>query len=103
MEAVYGETTVAVNEEGFLLDPAAWTPAIGMSIASAIGITMSPDRWTVINVAREEFLSEKASPGLRRLSKKTGLPIKTFYDLFPDGPAKKIAKIAGIPKPKSCL
>jgi dissimilatory sulfite reductase related protein len=103
MEAVYGEAAVAVNEEGFLLDPAAWTPAIGVGIANDVGITMSPERWTVVNAARDEFVTEKASPGLRRLSKKTGLPIKTFYDLFPDGPAKKIARIAGIPKPKSCL
>jgi TusE/DsrC/DsvC family sulfur relay protein len=103
MEAVYGETTVVVNEEGFLVEPAAWTQAIGTGIANAIGITMSPDRWTVVNAARQEFLAEKASPGLRRLSKTTGLPIKMFYELFPDGPAKKIARIAGIPKPKSCL
>lgn len=103
MDAVYAGTTLAVNEEGFLADPPRWTPAIGGAIATELGIAMTPESWTAVNAARAEFLAEGASPGLRRLSKKTGMPIKAFYDLFPDGPAKKIARVAGIPKPKSCL
>ena len=38
-----------------------------------------------------------------KVSKRSETPIKAIYKLFPDGPAKLIAKIAGIPKPKSCL
>jgi tRNA 2-thiouridine synthesizing protein E len=40
---------------------------------------------------------------LRKISKRSETPIKSIYKLFPDGPAKLVAKIAGIPKPKSCL
>jgi sulfur relay (sulfurtransferase) DsrC/TusE family protein len=29
--------------------------------------------------------------------------IKEFYALFPNGPLKKATKIAGIPKPASCI
>jgi dissimilatory sulfite reductase related protein len=31
------------------------------------------------------------------------VPIKELYQLFPKGPAKKAAKIAGIPKPRGCI
>ena len=103
METTYAGETVAVNEDGFLADPSKWTAAIGGAIAVELGVSMSPQHWTAVNTAREEFVGAGASPGLRRLAKKSGMPIKAFYDLFPDGPAKKIARIAGIPKPKSCL
>ena len=93
----------ARDPEGFLLDPTQWNRALGETIAHEVGLTLSPQHWTVIDAARGDFGSAGASPGLRRLSKLTGFPIKTFYDLFPDGPAKKIARAAGIPKPKSCL
>ncbi|NOZ83703.1 MAG: TusE/DsrC/DsvC family sulfur relay protein, partial [Epsilonproteobacteria bacterium] len=39
----------------------------------------------------------------RRLGKESGVPIKELYKLFPKGPAKKAAKIAGIKKPVGCI
>ena len=48
-------------------------------------------------------LDDRWQPGLRKISKRSDVPIKAIYKLFPEGPAKAIAKIAGIPKPKSCL
>ncbi len=94
---------VARNEEGYLLDPAQWTEAIAEAIARESSITLTPDHWTSILEARRDFFESGQSPGLRRLSSKTKLPIKRFYELFPGGPGKLIAKVAGIPKPKSCL
>ena len=35
--------------------------------------------------------------------KASGVPIKELYQLFPKGPAKLAAKIAGIPKPRGCI
>jgi tRNA 2-thiouridine synthesizing protein E len=37
------------------------------------------------------------------LGKTSGVPIKELYELFPTGPAKTAAKIAGIPKPRGCI
>ncbi|MBG7611695.1 TusE/DsrC/DsvC family sulfur relay protein, partial [Polaribacter sp. BAL334] len=31
------------------------------------------------------------------------IDIKEFYELFPGGPLKVSTKIAGVPKPKSCI
>lgn len=93
----------ARDAEGFLVDSDEWTREVAQAIATEIGIGLTPQHWVIVDAARKEFKANAASPGLRKLSKATGLPIKAFYDLFPDGPAKKIAKVAGIPKPKSCL
>ena len=64
---------------------------------------LSDHHWTVLNAARAIDAESGASPGLRKVSKRSETPIKSIYKLFPDGPAKLIAKIAGIPKPTSCL
>ena len=57
----------------------------------------------MLNAARAIEEESGSSPGLRKISKRSETPIKSIYKLFPDGPAKLIAKIAGLPKPKSCL
>ena len=95
--------TAEKDAEGFLLRPSDWSRALAEATASGLGLALSETHWKVIEAARADFAEVGASPGLRRLSKSSGVPIKELYVLFPDGPAKKIAKVAGIPKPKSCL
>jgi len=91
------------NDEGYLLDAGQWTPAVGEAIAAELGITLTPQHWTVLDFAREDFATTGASPGLRRITTNTGVGMKDLYKLFPKGPGKLIARIAGTPKPKSCL
>ena len=43
------------------------------------------------------------SPGPRRIVSGAGVAMKDLYELFPKGPGKLIARIAGVPKPKACL
>ena len=52
---------------------------------------------------REAYLATGAAPTIRALGKASGVPIKELYQLFPKGPAKLAAKIAGIPKPRGCI
>ena len=42
-------------------------------------------------------------PTVRVLGKTSGVSVKELYQLFPKGPAKIAAKIAGIPKPRGCI
>ncbi len=97
--------TVAVqtDAEGYLANKDDWSEELANELAKELGIELSTDHWTVLNAARAIESESGASPGLRKVSKRSETPIKAIYKLFPDGPAKLIAKIAGIPKPKSCL
>ncbi len=91
----YAGFDVHVNDEGFLLDANQWTPSVGEAIAAELGISLKPDHWVVINFAREDFAGSGKSPGLRRISGNTGVAIKQIYKMFPKGPGKLVARIAG--------
>jgi dissimilatory sulfite reductase related protein len=96
--------TVAVDAEGFLLDPAQWDRNLAERIAREAGISELTDRhWLVIEFMRERFLTSGNAPSIRSLGKESGVPVKELYELFPKGPAKLAAKIGGIPKPRGCI
>jgi tRNA 2-thiouridine synthesizing protein E len=100
----YSATTVTVNEEGFFVDPDQWTPAMAVEIARAAGIDeLTEQHWQVIDFMRQEYAANGTGPTVRMLGKKSGVSIRDLYRLFPQGPAKLAAKIAGIPKPRGCI
>ena len=94
---------VAKDQEGYLVDKNQWSPELAAEMADALGVHLDEAHWRVLDAARAIEQESGASPGLRKISKRSETPIKAIYQLFPNGPAKLIAKIAGIPKPKSCL
>ncbi len=94
---------VQTDAEGYLANKDDWSEELAKQLAAELGIQLSDDHWKVIRAARTIEGESGSSPGLRKISKRAETPIKAIYTLFPEGPAKLIAKIAGIPKPKSCL
>jgi dissimilatory sulfite reductase related protein len=95
---------VARNNEGFLLDPSQWSDAMVPALAAQEGISHLTDRhWQVIRFMRSEYLEKGTGPTVRVLGKASGVSIKELYELFPKGPAKVAARIAGIPKPRGCI
>jgi dissimilatory sulfite reductase related protein len=102
--ATYAGTSVELNDEGFFVDPEQWTEAMAPEIAAQEGIVpLNEDHWRVIKFMRHEYLAKGAGPTVRVLGKTSGVSIKELYELFPKGPAKLAAKIAGIPKPRGCI
>ena len=98
------DTPVERDAEGFLVDPEQWTETMADGIARENGIDQLTDRhWQVINFMRRTYLETGSAPSIRTLGKVSGVPIKELYQLFPKGPAKLAAKIAGIPKPRGCI
>lgn len=98
------ELTVALDAEGFMTNPKEWTPEIAETMAAEEGIApLSERHWVVINWVRQEAASTGEFPSLRSISKRSGVDTKEIYELFPKGPAKKIARCAGYPKPKGCI
>ncbi len=97
-------TEVARNDEGFFLDPSQWSEAMVPALAAQDGISELTDRhWQVIRFMRSEYLEKGTGPTVRVLGKASGVSIKELYELFPKGPAKVAARIAGIPKPRGCI
>lgn len=100
----YADTAVDVDAEGFMTDPAQWNEQVAAAIAAEAGIAELTDRhWLVVNFMRDRYLESGSAPSIRTLGKASGVPIKELYELFPKGPAKLAAKIAGIPKPRGCI
>lgn len=100
----YAGTDVDVDAEGFMTDPAQWNERVAASIAADAGIGELTDRhWMVVDFMRDTYLESGSAPSIRTLGKASGVPIKELYQLFPKGPAKLAAKVAGIPKPRGCI
>jgi TusE/DsrC/DsvC family sulfur relay protein len=94
---------VPVNDEGFLEDPNDWTPDVAEALADAEGIALTDRHWQVITFCREDYAAKGQSPGVRRITKVGGVPTKEVYALFPGGPGKLAARLAGLPKPTGCV
>ena len=54
-------------------------------------------------IMRDAYAHTGSSPNVRLLGKASGVPVKELYALFPKGPAKLAARIAGVPKPRGCI
>jgi len=102
--ATYAGVAVELNDEGFFVDPNQWTRDIAVELAKADGIdTLTDQHWTVLEFMRKEYFEKGTGPTVRVLGKTSGVSVKDLYLLFPKGPAKMAARIAGIPKPKGCI
>lgn len=102
MEKTYGTVSVNVNEEGYLTDLSQWNKEVGTGIAQEEGVEMTDRHWEVIDYLQEQQRNEVAL-SIRKVGKSGVVDIKEYYQLFPTGPLKISSKIAGIPKPASCI
>jgi TusE/DsrC/DsvC family sulfur relay protein len=96
--------TVEVDGEGFLVNPNDWTKEMAAILAQEEGIDqLTEQHWQVIDFSRADFAAKGEAPTLRRITKEGGVPTKELYQLFPKGPAKKVARISGLGKPTGCI
>ena len=101
-QTVLGGVTVDVTDDGYLTDPSQWNEEVAKAIAAEEGIDLTAKHFEVLN-----YLREKQAAGeqltIRKVGKSGIADIKGLYELFPGGPLKKSSRIAGIPKPASCV
>ncbi len=96
--------TIEFDEDGFMADFMAWDKSIAEVLAQEEGIDALSDRhYDVIEFMRKEFEENGTAPSIRKLNKLNVVPTKELYQLFPGGPAKKAARIAGLKKPQGCI
>jgi len=102
--ATVAGTAVELNDEGFFVDPEQWSEEMVPELAAREDLGELEDRhWQVIRFMRQEYFAKGTGPTVRALGKTSGVSVKELYQLFPKGPAKIAARIAGIPKPKGCI
>ena len=94
---------LAADEQGFLLE-ADFGEEVVKVIAAAEEVQLTDAHWEVVNYLRGEFREHGHTPNFRNMLKgmgeiRPGIDSKYLYDLFPLGPAKQAAKIAGLPQP----
>ena len=94
---------VHVNDEGFLTEYNEWNDEIAATLAKQIEIEMTDEHWKCIRFLREDFKTQGETATSRRVANVGGIDVKTQFALFPKKPAKKMAYIAGLPKPKGCV
>lgn len=98
----YAGQSVEVNDEGYLVDASQWSKEIAAEIAKEEGIELTDQHYQVL-----EFLRNASEKGetltIRKVGKSGIVDIKGLYKLFPGGPLKHSSRIAGIPKPASCV
>ena len=91
------------DDQGYLRD-ANTGEGVAEVIAAAEGITLTPEHWEIIRYMRDEYQNNGQTPNFRNMLKgvnefRPGADSKSLYNLFPLGPAKQAAKIAGLPQP----
>lgn len=94
---------VEVNDEGFLTEPDQWSEDLAPELARLIGLELTDSHWTLIRFLRADYAVQGETATLRRVSMQTGTPVKELFGLFPGKPAKKMAYVSGLPKPKGCV
>ncbi|MCP9767194.1 TusE/DsrC/DsvC family sulfur relay protein [Lacihabitans sp. LS3-19] len=102
MEKVIAGKTIAVNDEGYMTDLSQWSPEIANELAKEASIELSPRHFEVLEFLQNQYKNEVPLT-IRRVGASGVVDIKEFYALFPAGPLKMSSKIAGIPKPASCI
>ena len=102
--------SVELDKEGFLQDLSSWNEEVALQLAENEGIELSDSHWELIHLIRAFYQEFELSPAMRPLSKYIKVNLgadkaSSIYlmTLFPESPAKRLAKIAGLPKPENCL
>jgi tRNA 2-thiouridine synthesizing protein E len=101
-------STLAVDFEGYLVDPMQWTERVAEELARQEGIVLADEHWVVIRFIREYFEQHHIAPDARHVMKhlaehkgagKAGR--NDLFVLFPYGYVKQACKIAGMRKPRA--
>ena len=106
VDGVRLETT----EDGFLRDAGQWSGRIAEELARSEAIELNDAHWEILLFIREYYIKFKHLPNARMfvaaIRKQFGEDkgnSRYLQKLFPQGPLKYACKIAGLPKPPTCL
>ena len=100
--------TLAVDAEGYLVDPAQWNEQVAEALAREERLVLTDEHWAVIRFMREYYEQRHIAPDARHVMKHlaalkgTGKEGRNdLFVLFPYGYVKQACKIAGMRKPRA--
>ena len=87
-----------------MTNPSEWTKDMAVELAKEEGIAeLTAAHWKIIDFCRQAAGTSGKAPTIRQITTGSGVSTKDLFALFPKGPAKKVAKIAGLGKPEGCV
>lgn len=95
--------TLHVDEEGFLTELGEWDEDVARALAAQVGITLTERHLDLLRFLRKDFAEHGETATTRRVQAEGGFSVKDQFALFPGKPAKKMAYVAGLPKPHGCV
>jgi TusE/DsrC/DsvC family sulfur relay protein len=98
-----GGRDIRVDDEGFLTAYDEWDEDLATTLAEQISVELTEEHFAVLRFLRADYQAQGETATLRRVSTVGGVPIKRLFELFPKKPAKKMAYVAGLPKPHGCV
>ncbi len=98
----YAGVSVEVNDDGYMTNSEQWNKEVAKAIAAEGNLELTDKHFEVLEFIREK-LASGATLTIRAIGKSGIVDIKGFYQLFPGAPLKNATKIAGVPKPASCI
>ena len=99
----FAGVAVDVDDNGYMTDLDQWTREVALELAREEDIPeLSDKHWAVLDYL-QKCHRDGVALSIRKVGKSGVATIQELYDLFPGGPLKKSSKIAGIPKPASCI
>lgn len=98
------------TDDGFLRDAEQWNRQVADELARLEAIEISQAHWEILLYIRDYYRQFKHLPNARMfvaaIRKQFGEEkgnSRYLQKLFPQGPLKYACKIAGLPKPPTCL
>jgi len=99
-----------ITDQGFLVNSADWNEDVAQQLAASNNIKLSAEHWEIIFFIRHYYQQFKHLPNARVFTKAIARELgeakgnsRYLHKLFPDGPLKYACKLAGLPKPPTCL
>lgn len=96
------------DAEGYLSDPAQWSPAIAEELARRESIVLTGEHWVVIRFMREFHEEHQVAADARFAIKALGEHLgpgvdarRRMFELFPYGYVRQACKIAGMRRPRA--
>jgi tRNA 2-thiouridine synthesizing protein E len=110
MELIVDGVSLETTDQGFLRDLNQWQRSVALALAEREQLELTEAHWEILLFIRDYYQQYKHLPNVRMfvaaIRKQLGEDkgnSRYLQKLFPQGPLKYACKIAGLPKPPTCL